>query len=271
MLILALLFGNDELLQWIWDFVYEKRHVVLMSSHWSVCAAFCAHFIFSAPFLILDLLSPRVPWIQKYRIRREVATFHQWTRCAGRIILKYAVGVFPLTTLFMFLRHTHFPERAPCFYLALKECVSCLLVFDTLFFIFHYTIHKIPWLYHNIHHIHHLNRETFALAAQDSSISELLSLQALAFFSAMLVGCHPVSEILFHVINTWMAVEDHCAYDFPWGLHRLLPCFTGAPHHLAHHQQFLGNFAPYFKHWDYIFGTSLHIQDQNERGRRNTA
>lgn len=118
---------------------------------------------------------------------------------------------------------------------------------------------RIPWLYHNVHHIHHQNRDPFALAAQDSSISELLSLQTLAFISAMLVGCHPFSEILFHLVNTWMAVEDHCGYDFPWALHRLLPCFGGAPHHLAHHQHFKGNFAPYFRHWDYIFGTTLPI------------
>lgn len=126
---------------------------------------------------------------------------------------------------------------------------------------------RIPWLYHNVHHIHHQNRDTFALAAQDSSISELLSLQTLAFISAMLVGCHPFSEILFHLVNTWMAVEDHCGYDFPWALHRLLPCFGGAPHHLAHHQHFKGNFAPYFRHWDYIFGTSLPIS-VNKRGHR---
>ncbi|KAA0717182.1 Cholesterol 25-hydroxylase-like protein [Triplophysa tibetana] len=183
MIILVLLIlGNDALLQWIWDFVYDKRHVFLMSPHWSVCAAFSAHIIFSAPFMILDLLSPHVRWLQ-----------------------------------------------------------------------------KIPWLYQRVHRIHHLSRDTFALAAQDSSISELLSLQALAFISTMLVGCHPLSEILFHVFNTWMAVEDHCAYDFPWALHRLLPCFGGAPYHLAHHQRFIGNFAPYFRHWDCIFGTSLQI------------
>ncbi|XP_057184539.1 cholesterol 25-hydroxylase-like protein [Triplophysa rosa] len=260
MIILVLLiFCNDALLQWIWDLVYDKRHDVLMSPHWNVCAAFSAHIIFSAPFMILDLLSPHVRWIQKYRIHRQVVAVHQWFQCAARILWKYAVGVLPLTSLFLFVRNTHFPEKAPSFFLALKECVFCLVMFDTLFFMFHYIIHKIPWLYHRVHRIHHLNRDTFALAAQDSSISELLSLQALAFISTTLVGCHPLSEILFHVFNTWMAVEDHCAYDFPWALHRLLPCFAGAPHHLAHHQQFIGNFAPYFRHWDCIFGTSLQI------------
>lgn len=137
-----LIFGNDALLQWIWDFMYEKRHVVLMSPHWNVCAAFCAHLIFSAPFMILDLMSPHVRWIQKYRIRRQVVAVHQWFQCAVRILWKYAFGVLPLTTLFLCVRNTNFPEEAPSFFLALKECVFCLLMFDTLFFMFHYTIHK---------------------------------------------------------------------------------------------------------------------------------
>ncbi|KAK9974647.1 hypothetical protein ABG768_022727 [Culter alburnus] len=260
MIVLVLLiFGCDSFLQRIWDFMYEQRHVLLMSPHWSVCAALSTHLIFSAPFMLLDVFSTHVEWIHKYSIRREVVGLHQWFRCASRILWKYMVGVLPLTVLFLSVRRMHLPERAPSSFHAFRECVSCMLVFDTLFFMFHYTIHKIPWLYHNIHHVHHLNRDTFALAAQDSSISELLFLQTLAFISAMLVGCHPFSEILFHLVNTWMAVEDHCGYDFPWALHRLLPFFGGAPHHLAHHQHFKGNFAPYFRHWDYIFGTLLPI------------
>ncbi|XP_051965871.1 cholesterol 25-hydroxylase-like protein [Xyrauchen texanus] len=261
MIILALLmFGDDTLPQLIWDLMYKEHHVLLISPHWTVCAAFFTHLIFSTPFMLLDLLSPRAQWIQKYRMHGEVVSLHQWLRCACRIFWKYMVGVLPLTVFFLFIRRSQFPERAPSSFLALSECICCMLMFDTLFFMFHYTIHKFSWLFHNVHRIHHLNRDTFALAAQDSSISELLFLQALAFISVMLLGCHPLSEILFHLVNTWMAVEDHCGYDFPWALHRLLPCFGGAPYHLAHHQQLKGNFAPYFRHWDCIFGTSLHIQ-----------
>lgn len=252
-----LIFGGDAFLQWIWDLVCEEGRALLMSPHWSVFAAFSAHLIFSVPFLLLDVFSPHVGWIHKYRIRRQLVGLNEWFRCASRILWKYVVGVLPLTALLLSLRRTHLPEKAPSMLQSFRECISCMLVFDTLFFMFHYTIHKIPWLYHNIHSSHHMNRETFALAAQDSSIGELLSLQSLAFLSAMLVRCHPLSEILFHLLNTWMAVEDHCGYDFPWALHRLLPCFSGAPHHSAHHQHFRGNFAPYFRHWDYIFGTSL--------------
>ncbi|KAI2664597.1 Cholesterol 25-hydroxylase-like protein [Labeo rohita] len=268
MIVLFLLFfGGDAFLRWVWDFIYAERHVLLRAPHFSVCTAFSTHIIFSAPFMLLDVFSPHVGWLQKYRIHREVIGLHQWFQCAARILWKYMVGVLPLTALFLWGRRTHFPERPPSSFHAFRECASCMLIFDTLFFLCHYTIHKIPWLFNNVHRIHHLNRDTFALAAQDASISELLSLQTLAFISTMLVGCHPFSEILFHLVNTWMAVEDHCGYDFPWALHRFLPFFGGPPHHLAHHQHFKGNYAPYFRHWDYIFGTSLPIS-VNEKDNR---
>lgn len=137
-----LIIGCDSWLQWIWDFMYEERHVLLTSPHWSVCAAFSAHLIFSAPFMLLDVFSTHVEWIHKYKIRREVVGLHQWFRCASRIFWKYVVGVLPLTALLLSIRRTHFPEKAPSSFHAFRECVSCMLMFDALFFMFHYTIHK---------------------------------------------------------------------------------------------------------------------------------
>lgn len=114
---------------------------------------------------------------------------------------------------------------------------------------------RIPWLYRNIHQFHHQHRQPFALSAQDASGAELLSLLLLAMASAWLVGCHPLSEAVFHLLNTWLAVEDHCGYDLPWALHRMLPFMGGAPYHQDHHVFSRGNYAPYFTHWDQLFGT----------------
>lgn len=112
-----------------------------------------------------------------------------------------------------------------------------------------------PWLYRKVHQLHHQHHVPFALAAQDASGAELLSLLLLALISAQLVGCHPLSEAVFHLINTWLAVEDHCGYDLPWALHRLLPFLGGAPYHQTHHGLHNCNYAPYFTHWDHLFGT----------------
>lgn len=125
---------------------------------------------------------------------------------------------------------------------------------------------RTPWLYRNIHQFHHQHRRPFALSAQDASGAELLSLLLLAMASAWLVGCHPLSEAVFHLINTWLAVEDHCGYNLPWALHRMLPFMGGAPYHQDHHVFFRGNYAPYFTHWDRLFGTYYpSVKDLNEQ------
>ncbi|KAK0151056.1 Cholesterol 25-hydroxylase-like protein [Merluccius polli] len=115
------------------------------------------------------------------------------------------------------------------------------------------------WLYHHVHQAHHQNhRSPIALAAQDASIPELLSLLLLALGSSWLLGCHPLCETAFHLLNSWLAVEDHCGYDLPWALHRLLPWLcAGAPHHQLHHSLQNGNYAPYFTYWDRFCGTDI--------------
>lgn len=125
---------------------------------------------------------------------------------------------------------------------------------------------RTPWLYRNIHQLHHQQRQPFALTAQDASAAELLSLLLLAMVSAWLVGCHPLSEAVFHLINTWLAVEDHCGYNLPWALHRMLPFMGGAPYHQDHHVLYRGNYAPYFTHWDRLFGTYYPaVRDRKEQ------
>ncbi|KAI4899288.1 hypothetical protein NFI96_021590 [Prochilodus magdalenae] len=250
-----------SLLQPAWD-ALRARHALLLSPVGAACAAFAAHLCFSAPFLLLELVGERAPWIDRYRITgatRAEEDLRRWFRCFTRIAAKYAAAVLPFAVLVQLLARRSAVEfrAAPPLFRALSECFSCMLLFDTLFFIVHYAAHGNPWLYQKFHRAHHVNRDTFALAAQDSSIEELLFQQLLAVCSTKLLGCHPMSEIVFHLLNVWLAVEDHCGYDFPWAIHRLLPCFGGPPFHQAHHEHYRGNYAPYFRHWDLIFGTSL--------------
>ncbi|XP_072565059.1 cholesterol 25-hydroxylase-like protein [Paramormyrops kingsleyae] len=257
------------LLQPMWDSFLLHRHI-LRSPFLSAILAFCVHLLFSAPFLFLDALARHVSAVHRYRISSsgsEPVCLRRWLDCFGRILLRYIGIVLPASAVLQRLRTPYFPPAAPSCAQMLLEVGLCLLIFDTLFFIWHVLMHRVPWLYVWVHRDHHLNRDTFALAAQDASISELLSLKALAVVTAAAVGCHPLSEIVFYLLNIWLAVEDHCGYDLPWALHRLLPGFGGAPFHLAHHQRNRGNYAPYFKHWDKLCGTFLTEEVEDQVGR----
>ncbi|KAF7651155.1 hypothetical protein LDENG_00115020 [Lucifuga dentata] len=238
--------ADAPFLQELWECVRGGQKEILLSPLLPASCAFLAHILFCAPFLALDALGSVSPWIRSWRISAPDAplSLRCWCDCFWRILLKYVTAVLPASTLFQSLRSPTLPELAPTCRQLFVEVVACLLVFDLLFFLWHLFMHRIPWLYRNIHQLHHQHQTPFAMAAQDASSAELLSLLFLGLSSAWLVG--------------WLAVEDHCGYDLPWALHGLLPCLGGAPHHQNHHRLKQGNYAPYFTHWDHLCGTYIH-------------
>lgn len=250
---------QDYLLQGLWDSVKVGREEILLSAYLPACCGFLAHVLMCLPFFALDVLACVSSRIRSLRIAPDSApppSARRWLDCLGRLGLRYVCVVLPVTAALQCALSTPvLPELAPSIYRLCVEVMACFLLFDTLFFMWHITIHRFPWLYRNIHQQHHQHKILFALAAQDSSSVELLSLLLMALISCWVVGCHPLSEILFHLLNSWLAVEDHCGYDLPWGLHRLLPGLGGAPFHQIHHMRHNRNYAPYFTHWDHLFGT----------------
>ncbi|XP_058492929.1 cholesterol 25-hydroxylase-like protein [Solea solea] len=250
--------ASTRVLQPLWEHVKAGQEEILLSPYLPASFAFLTHVLFCAPFLALDALSIFCVRVRSWRIpagSQRPPPVSRWFGCFWSVLFRYLTVVLPVTAIFQSLRSPTLPLLAPSCWQLFVEVYACLLLFDTLFFIWHFSLHWFPWLYRNIHQPHHQHHVPFALAAQDASSAELLSLLLLALSSAWLVGCHPLSEVLFHLLNSWMAVEDHCGYNLPWALHRVLPCLGGAPFHQAHHRLHRGNYAPYFTHWDHLFGT----------------
>lgn len=247
-----------SVLQGLWDYVRAGQKDISGSLYLPASCAFLTHVFFCVPFLALDALGSVCQRVRSWRIASGSGpppSLRRWSDCFWGVFYKYLTTVLPATALFQSLRSYKFPELAPTCWQLFVEVVACFLLFDMLYFMWHYSMHRVPWLYRSIHQMHHQHRLPFALAAQDSSPAELLSLLLLALSTVWVVGCHPLSELFFHLLNSWLAVEDHCGYNLPWALHRLLPCLGGAPFHQAHHSLQSGNYAPYFIHWDQLFGT----------------
>ncbi|KAJ3603683.1 hypothetical protein NHX12_028427 [Muraenolepis orangiensis] len=248
---------DKRVLQPVWDAM--RSHGDLLASPLApALSALLFHLVLCAPFLALDALGCVCPRVRAHTIP-ERPVLRQWRETFWRMLGSYAVGVAPLTAALQYLRTPRLPWLAPTCWRLCVDVLLCLFVFDTLFFIWHFTMHRSRWLYQHVHQAHHqYHRIPIALAAQDASAPELVSLLLLALGSSWLLGCHPLSEVAFHLLNTWLAVEDHCGYDLPWGLHRLLPRLgAGAPHHQLHHSLQKGNYAPYFTHWDRLWGTEI--------------
>ncbi|XP_028313616.1 cholesterol 25-hydroxylase-like protein [Gouania willdenowi] len=250
---------GPAVLQGLWDHVRVTHISVLRSPYLPALYAFLTHVLLCAPFLVLDSLASVSPRVQSWRIAARSGpppSLRKWLKCLWRVLFSYTIAVLPVTALVQALRSPRVPELAPTSWRICADVVSCFLLFDTFFFAWHYAMHRVPWLYRHVHQTHHQHHIPFALAAQDANPLELVSQLVLALTSAWLLGCHPLSELIFHLLNSWLAVEVHCGYNLPWTLHRLLPSIVGgAPHHHGHHRQQNGNFAPYFTHWDRLCGT----------------
>lgn len=135
---------SEPLLQPLWEQIRE-RQVLLHSPLLTACIAFTVHFLFCVPYLVLDLLGDRVPWIHVYRIESKAyETFDicKWIDCLGRIFFKYLTGILPCIALFQSLKEISLPEEAPSCLLALIEVMMCLLLFDTFFFVWHMIMHR---------------------------------------------------------------------------------------------------------------------------------
>ncbi|XP_062273016.1 cholesterol 25-hydroxylase-like protein [Scomber scombrus] len=248
----------EPVLQQLWQSVKAGQEEILLSPYLLASWGFLTHVLLCAPFLVLDALGSVCERVQGWRIAAGSGPpppLRRWYDCFWRLLFKYLTTILPATAVVQMLRSPRLPYLAPSCWQLFVEVFACFLLFDTLFYIWHLMMHRVPWLYRNIHQLHHQHQIPFALAAQDASSPELLSQLVLALGCAWVVGCHPLSEAVFHLLNTWLAVEDHCGYDLPWGLHRLLPCLGGAPYHQAHHSLYSWNYAPYFTHWDRLFGT----------------
>ncbi|XP_054839767.1 cholesterol 25-hydroxylase [Eublepharis macularius] len=245
------------LLQAAWDAV-RAREAWLRSPFFPALFSFGSYLAACAPFVALDVLSARLPALQRYKIQPQASpSAGLLAACLARSLFDHLVCVFPVTVAHWYWRPVRLPERAPEAPRLLLDLGAGLLLFDALYFLWHLLHHRVPWLYKTFHKVHHKHVSTFALSTQYSSLWELLWLGLFAGLVPVLLRCHPLTEMAFFVANIWLSVEDHSGYDLPWSTHRLVPfgLYGGSLHHDLHHLKFKFNYAPYFTHWDRLFGT----------------
>lgn len=134
---------GEPLLQPVWDYVRVEE--VLLSPCLPASYAFLTHVLLCLPYLALDALGAVSPQVRLWRISAGSGpppTLRQWGSCCGRILRSYLTSVLPLTALLQLLRSPELPERAPSCGQLLLEVSGGLLLFDTLFFAWHFCMHR---------------------------------------------------------------------------------------------------------------------------------
>lgn len=259
----------DPLLQPLWDHLRLHHWSLVSSPFFVVALAFSSYFFFSLPFAVLDLLGERVPFFHKYKIQPErQPTLGMMVKSFMTASFNHVFFVLPAVVVgTLFLPAPTLPKEAPHLHELLTESLASLLLFDTQYFIWHYVHHKNTQLYRWVHAVHHEFMAPFSWSTEQLSIPELMTVGLWSNVNPLLLKCHPMSAWFMTVFSLWMSVEDHIGYDLPWALNRLVPfgLLGGAPAHDMHHQKPGSNYAPFFSHWDRIFGTAVALKKKTRR------
>lgn len=251
--------GEDSLLQPLWDSLRLNYRDYLRSPLFPVILSVSSYFVFCIPFLICDIMGERWSWVHRFKIqpcRRPTAAM--LLHCAGVTMYNHMFLVLPASVAqWLWRPPVDLPEVAPSLCDLLGGVLANLLLFDFQYFIWHFLHHRVRWLYVTFHAIHHNYSSPFALATQCLGGWELVTVGFWTTLNPVILRCHLLTTWTFMVYHVYVSIEDHCGYDFPWSLSRLIPfgIYGGPNKHDVHHQKPNTNFAPHFSHWDKIFGT----------------
>ncbi|KAM4733750.1 cholesterol 25-hydroxylase-like protein 1, member 1 [Anableps anableps] len=255
---------SDQLLQPFWDHLLFHHLPLISSPFLPVILAFSSYFFFSLPFAVLDLLGERAPLFHKYKIQPDRRpTLAMMAKSFMISLYNHIFFVLPAVIIGMFiLPAPALPQDAPSLYQVFTEGLAILLLFDTQYFIWHFVHHKNLQLYRWVHAVHHEYMAPFSWSTEQLSIPELMTVGFWSNLNPILLRCHPLSTWCVTVLSIWMSVEDHIGYDLPWTLNHIVPfgLLGGAPAHDMHHQRPGSNYAPFFSHWDRIFGTAVTLK-----------
>ncbi|XP_072241314.1 cholesterol 25-hydroxylase-like protein 1, member 1 [Leuresthes tenuis] len=259
----------DCLLQPLWDYLLFHHLPLVSSPFLPAILAFSSYFLFSLPFAVLDLLGERVPLFYQYKIQPDrQPTLGMMAKSFMTALYNHIVFVLPALIIGMFiLPAPALPQDAPALYEVFIDGLAVLLLFDTQYYVWHFIHHKHPQLYRWVHAIHHEYLAPFSWSTEQLSITELMTVGFWSTLDPILLKCHPLTTWCVTVFSIWMSVEDHIGYDLPWTLNRLLPfgLLGGAPAHDMHHQKPSSNYAPFFSHWDRIFGTAVTLSKKKKK------
>ncbi|XP_074533877.1 cholesterol 25-hydroxylase-like protein 1, member 1 [Halichoeres trimaculatus] len=263
---------SDRLLQPLWDCLLLHYRPLISSAFFPVLLAFSSYFFFSIPFAVLDLLGERVPFFYQYKIQPDrQPTVEMMIKGFMTALYNHVFFVLPAVVIGMFVLPTPtLPQDAPTVYEVFIDGLAALLLFDTQYFIWHVIHHKHSQLYRWIHAVHHEYVAPFSWSTEQLSIPELMTVGFWSNLDTILLKCHPLTTWCITVFSIWMSVEDHIGYDLPWTLNHLVPfgLLGGAPAHDMHHQKPSSNYAPFFSHWDRIFGTAVPLKKKTIRKKK---
>jgi len=197
--------------------------------------------------------------IQKIQLNKENET-PLITKCLRTVVFNHACIQLPMVLLFHpiaeFLGMTIHDAPLPNLQWIFTSILIFMMVEDTWHYWMHRMLH-VPWFYQNIHRQHHEYSAPFGLAAGHAHPAATLILGIGTMLGPIMIArwTHLLTVWLWLVVRLVQTVDAHSGYDFPWSLRNWFPLWAGADFHDHHHYAWTGNFATFFRYWDWICGT----------------
>lgn len=254
------LLPEPTFLQPLWDYMRQNHASTLRSPLFPVLLSVCTYLLLVFLYTMLDLMAAKCLMIRRYQLHPERTV--TWPNVGATMTLtayNHLMYIFPMAMAQLLWRPpVSLPFHAPSITSFVLGIVGCMVLFDFQYFVWHLLHHRIAWLYSTFHAVHHQYRQPFSLVTQYLSAWELFSVGFWTTVDPLFLQCHCFTAWAFMIFNVWVSAEDHCGYDFPWAMHRLVPfgLWGGAPGHDLHHLQPSTNFAPFFTHWDWVVGSA---------------
>lgn len=249
--------GEFRLLQPIWDLRLGKEEY-FASPLFPVVLSVTFYFSFCTPFMIFDLFGKNWKWVQKYKIQSNLdVTYAQVWDTLVLTFWNHVLFVFPAAAAqWVWTPDTVLPELAPTVLEFVWQQIAGLLIFDFQYYVWHWSHHKVRFLYKHVHGVHHRYNSPFVWVTQYLHPWELVTVGFLTTTNTWFFNCHPMTTWSYMIVSIIVSVEAHIGFDFPFTLNHFTVGFVGgAPKHDMHHLKPMTNFQPFFNHWDRIFGT----------------
>jgi cholesterol 25-hydroxylase len=246
-----------RVLQGIWD-LRLGREEFFSSPLFPVILSITFYFSLCTPFMICDLYGKNWNWIQKYKIQPDfnVTTAHCFDALSVTF-WNHVLFILPAACAqWVWTPPTPMPELAPTLLEFFWHQFAGLLIFDFQYFVWHWTHHKIRFLYKHVHAIHHRYHAPFSWVTQYLHPWELITVGFLTTTNTWFFDCHPLTTWSYMMVSIIASVEAHIGFDFPFALNYItFGFFGGAPKHDMHHYKPMTNFEPFFNHFDRLFDT----------------
>jgi cholesterol 25-hydroxylase len=147
------------------------------------------------------------------------------------------------------------PVDPPTVFQILWHLVVSFILYDIFFYAVHLIVHKNLWLYKNVHAVHHEHVVMHSRITNQLNVAEQIILVLSANQALRIIDAHPLTRAFFVPLFLGWLVENHCGYDFPWTLDKIIPfkLVGGSRYHYDHHMKGNRNYQPFFTYIDNMF------------------